>query len=112
VAVTHQEIDARTLAMHRLVAEKIRRDPRLLDVARANLARWRLEPHPGDRGHLEEWERAMGAGLESALALAVEDSERAAALRQSSPFAGVLTARERHAFLRSWRAARVGHEAR
>ncbi len=32
---THQEIDARSLAMHRLVAERIRRDPAL--IARAKV---------------------------------------------------------------------------
>lgn len=38
---THQEIDARSLAMHRLVVEKIRRDPALLARAESTLSRWR-----------------------------------------------------------------------
>lgn len=100
----HQEIDARSLALHRLVAEKIRCDPALFEIAKTNLARWRKTATPSDRQYLDEWERLLQAGVEAALAVATEDSERAAALRQSSPFAGVLTPSERHTFLRAWRA--------
>ena len=45
----------------------------------------------------------MNQGIEACLAVAVEDSQRAAALRQSSPFSGVLSNRERFAFLKAWR---------
>lgn len=37
----HRLLDARSLAMHALIAEKIRSDPRLIGLARANLDRWR-----------------------------------------------------------------------
>jgi hypothetical protein len=50
----------------------------------------------------------MNQGVEACLSLAVEDSQRAAALRQSSPFSGVLSNRERFAFLKQWRS---DHEA-
>lgn len=98
----HHEIEARSLALHRLVAEKVRQDPMLFEIARTNLARWRAHATPGDSYYLAEWERLFGAGIEAALAVATEDSERAAALRQSSPFAGVLTTSERRAFLKAW----------
>jgi hypothetical protein len=45
----------------------------------------------------------MNLGVDACLAVAVEDSQRAAALRQSSPFSGVLSNRERFAFLKAWR---------
>jgi hypothetical protein len=102
---THQEIDARSLAMHRVVAEKIRRDPSLFDKAKATLARWRASGSSPSDPYLDEWERLMERGMDGCLAIAVEDSERANALRQCSPFAGVLTSRERFAFLRAWKAA-------
>lgn len=100
---SHQEIDARSLELHRVVAAKVRRDPALLDRVRRTLERWR---DPGDRSrsepYLAEWDRLLALGLEPVLAAAVEESERAAALRQCSPFAGVLTAAERFAFLKAW----------
>jgi hypothetical protein len=100
---THQEIDRRSLALHRLVAERVRRDPALFEKARQTLARWRQTVCVASQPYLEEWERLMNQGVDACLSVAVEDSERAAALRQSSPFSGVLTNRERFAFLRQWR---------
>jgi hypothetical protein len=101
--MTHQEIDARSLALHRLVAEKIRRDPTLLRIAQANVARWRARATPNDVQYLTEWERLIEAGVDAALAVATEHSEKASALRQSSPFAGILSTSERSAFLKAWR---------
>lgn len=100
---THQEVDARSLALHRLVAAKIRRDPALFDRAKAALARWRTTVCASSQPDLEEWERLMSQGVENCLAVAVEDSERAAALRQSSPLSFLLTHQERFAFLKDWK---------
>ena len=36
----HRRIDARSLAMHRAIAEKVRADPSLLAIAYRNLDRW------------------------------------------------------------------------
>ena len=105
---THQEIDERSLAMHRLVAERVAQDPRLFAKAQGTLARWRESVCVSSQPYLEDWERLMKRGVEACLAAAVEDSPRAAALRQSSPFSGVLSNKERFAFLRDWR---WSHEA-
>ncbi len=99
---THQEIDERTLAMHRLVAEKIRQTPALFDKAKATLARWRTTVSVSSQPYLLEWELLMNQGVETCLAVAVEESERAKALRQSSPFAGLLTHQDRFTFLKTW----------
>ena len=100
---THQEIDRRSVALHRLVAERVRRDPSLFEKARVTLARWRETVCISSQPYLNEWEQLMNQGVEACLSVAVEDSERATALRQSSPFSGVLTNRERFAFLKQWR---------
>jgi hypothetical protein len=107
--MTHQEIDARSLALHRLVADKLRRDPALLRIAKDNLVRWRERATPNDLVYLREWERILEAGLDPALAVATEDSEHASALRQSSPFAGVLSPSERAAFLKDWKLGHAAH---
>ena len=100
---THQDIDTRSLAMHRLIADKIRRDPRQLEKVRHTLAHWRKTVCASSQPYLESWERLMSQGVETCLAAAVEDSEHAAALRQCSPFCGVLSNQERFAFLKAWK---------
>lgn len=99
---THQELDRRSLAMHRLIAAKIRARPDLFDIARDNVNRWMAlsgEPIPL---YLHEWNAILRKGIEHALAVASDASEDAARLRQSTPFAGVLESRERWEFLRTW----------
>jgi hypothetical protein len=102
---SHQEIDTRSLELHRLIAAKVRREPELLDRVRLTLQRWR-DPGKPSRAepYLAEWEQLMAQGLEPVLAAAIEESERAAALRQCSPFAGILSSAERFAFLKAWAA--------
>jgi hypothetical protein len=98
---THQEIDQRSLALHRLVAAKVRGDFSLLEKAEQILQRWRTFVSPRTFVYLDEWQRLIDQGPEACLAVAVEDSERAAALRQSSPLACLLTPKERFEFLKS-----------
>lgn len=44
----------------------------------------------------------MNQGMAACFAVSVEDSERAKALRLSSPFAGILNDQERFTFLKTW----------
>jgi len=90
--------------MHRLIAERLRRDPALLARVRATLLRWSPQVSERTRPALAQWLAAVERGLDATLALATEDSERGATLRQSSPFVGILTPRERFQFLREWKA--------
>lgn len=99
---THQEIDERSLALHRLVAEKIARDPTLLARVRRTLDRWRVQVGAESQPYLQEWARVMDAGVGECLRTAVDPSPRGDALRQNSPFGAVLTNEERFAFLKKW----------
>jgi hypothetical protein len=99
---TPSELRARSLAMHQLVVAKIRQDPTLFLKARATLSRWRQTVCLSSQPYLMEWERLMEQGIDVTLAKALEDSEHAADLRKSSPFADILTSQERFAFLRNW----------
>ena len=96
----HMRLDERSLALHRLVARKLLADPELLDKARTNLHRWQVS-----QGHrslaLAEWERILGSPVDHVARFLVERSERAARLRQSSPFTGILTEAERLAVYES-----------
>jgi len=100
----HEMLDQRSLAMHKLIAEKIRERPELFDHPKKTLARWRVIVDQASQPYLEVWQELFDQGVEAALAVATEDSERATALRQSSPFCGVLTEEERINFLREWKA--------
>jgi hypothetical protein len=97
----HRRLDERSLALHQLVAQKIQVSPTLLDKARDNLRRWQqanASPSPA----LAEWAHIMCGPVDQVVALLVERSERAARLRQSSPFCGILTRAERRAIYESY----------
>lgn len=103
----HVRVDERSLAMHRLVAGKVREDPALLDTARENRRRWRkTEGHPSLT--LAEWADILSGPAAQVARFLVERSERATRLRQSSPFAGILTEAERQTIYGSY-SARTYH---
>lgn len=106
---THLQIDELNLALGRAIAEKLRAQPELFDtVVRPRLRRWRQAVESGDaasRHYLEQWEGLAAAGIRACIMRVCEQSEEAIALRQASPFAGVLTSLERMAVIRSCRAA-------
>lgn len=80
--------------MHRAIAEKLRAQPELIEVARENLRRWMAEPGRS-QPYFEEWLRILSRPFSDVLAAIEDDSERMTALRQCTPFAGVLTPKER-----------------
>lgn len=95
---SHTWIDRRSRALHEAVAARIEARPELLDVARANLARWIAHARVPA---LAEWQRLLDElPLPDLLSLLRADDETAARLRQSSPFAGILTPEERREIFR------------
>ena len=96
----HEWIDRRSLALHDAVAAKLEAQPELLDLARANLQRWlRLNPAPA----LHEWAHLLDSlSVPALVGLLRSVDERSTRLRQSSPFAGCLTAQERQAILNDY----------
>lgn len=97
-ALKHRIIEARSLAMHCLIAQKIERDPALLERVRRTLGAWR-ERYGNDGGGvplaLDEWQHILRAPWPVIAALMTDPGERATRLRQSTPFAGLLTSEER-----------------
>lgn len=104
ISSSHQLLDRRSLEMHRLIAAKIRAEPELFDIASRNIERW-SNTSARSQAYLNEWSRILSRGMAAALAFATEDSEHATELRQSTPFAGVLSAQERWEFLKKWKEA-------
>ena len=101
----HTILEARSLALHCLIARKVSRDPRLLDIARRNLAAWKRSHRRGERPRfIGEWERLLRRPWPEIVGLITSTSETAARLRQSSPFAGVLDPAERKRVYEAFRA--------
>lgn len=92
----HARIDRRSLAMHRAVAEKLRKDPRLLEKARSNIRRWRRQGV--DVRAFKEWEAILDKGIDEAVRIMCGESEESDRLRHSTPFTGILSPKERRVF--------------
>jgi hypothetical protein len=91
----HQRLDARSLAIHSLVARKLMADPGLVARARENLQRWKRNSPSPLPSYFAEWERIVRRPLAEVAGFLVTMSEEATRLRQSSPFSPLLTREER-----------------
>jgi hypothetical protein len=97
-ALQHRIVEARSLAMHCLIAQKIERDPALLKRVRQTIETWRARYASDGDGvprALDEWQLILREPWPVIAALMTDTGERGTRLRQSTPFAGVLTAEER-----------------
>ncbi|MBY0504839.1 MAG: hypothetical protein K2X03_13075 [Bryobacteraceae bacterium] len=90
----HARIDARSLAMHRAIAAKLIADPALLAIAYDNIERWSATASHA-QPYLDAWGELLDRPIAELAALIQEDSEHMRSMRQNSPFAGVLSPRER-----------------
>ncbi len=87
--------DRRSLALHRVIAARLRSDPvRVLAQARRNLGRM-LGESPAPTQSLREWHVLLDRPLELLLPLLTDPDPWARELRHVTPFAGVLSASER-----------------
>jgi hypothetical protein len=95
----HRLGQQRSLAYHRVIADRLRCDPAILEKARARVGDWihrsRTPPF-----YAPQWREVLSRDIEAITAFLVDDDELARELRRSSPFAGALTADERW---RIWR---------
>ena len=93
---THQEVDNRSLALARAVASVIDADPERagLERAKRTCARW-LENPDLDNPYLRRWSAILENDWPAVKAVLLDPSEDGTAMRQCSPFAGVLPPRER-----------------
>jgi hypothetical protein len=92
----HERLDRRSLAMHRAIAEKLRARPELIEIAIDNLDRWSAIASRSQR-YWDTWREILGRPLPEVLDIIQRDDERMTALRQATPFAGILDPAERWA---------------
>ena len=91
----HRLLDARSLAMHTVIAEKIERDPALIAVAHRNLQRWQQRWGQRRPAWATAWLAILERSWPEVAAVMTDPGESSTRLRQSSPFAGVLSMEER-----------------
>jgi hypothetical protein len=95
----HRLIDERSLALGQAIAERLRSDPGLVALARANLERWSKTCSPRSKSTLQEWLDVLDGPPDGVIALLTGEDERAVRLRQSNPFAGALPQKVRNEIL-------------
>lgn len=93
----HRTAELQALAYHRLIARRL--DRPIVNDARRRLRRWRKDGRIHPRW-ADEWESILALPLPRIAKLISADTEQARELRQTSPFAGVLTEQERRRLLR------------
>ena len=91
----HQRLDARSLAMHCLVARKLLANPALIARASSTLARWRAQAADPVPSYFLEWAHILKGSPGEIAAFLASMREDATRLRQSSPFSNLLTPEER-----------------
>ena len=100
----HRIPDARSLAMHCKIVQKISRDPLLIDKAKANLSRWSAKIDGPKPRYLKEWQEILDKPWLTIAEMMTSMSEDATRLRSSSPFAGILSEEEREQIYAAFRA--------
>jgi hypothetical protein len=100
----HPILDARSLAMHCKIARKIDANRALLEIPKRNLKRWRKAKSGPLPMYMDEWQQILDKPWHYIAALITSFSDEAVRLRQSSPFAGVLTPKERKQVYDAFRA--------
>lgn len=98
---SHQWIDEVDLKMCRRIATKVRRDPSLMRIPKGNLRRWKVK-----LGHwpvaLREWDKIIRTNsLPQVLEILTQDNDEGQRLRQSDPFVGILSEKERRSFFKT-----------
>ena len=104
----HFVIDQVNAAQDRLIAARLRRDPKVLRLARSNLRRWAVRDGRKVRAVFQEWHAVLHRLNAREIAdFLCSDTPMARRLRQSSPFAGVLTDLERRSIRRRYEKTRA-----
>lgn len=99
----HRLGELRSLAYHQEIAGRVARGEVDLGRARARIREWRERRLAGAR-YLDAWEALLAGPVAVLCEAIVRDDEEMRALRQSTPFSGVLRPAERLAIWRRVRA--------
>ena len=96
----HRRAELRSLAYHREIAARIAEEPAILERARTRV-KWCHRTGQVHPRYARLWEELLARSLEDIKEALVAETETMLAARQSTPFAGALSARERWRLWRS-----------
>lgn len=96
-ASDHERLDARSHALHAVIAGKLLANPALIaSKVLPTVARFKqVHAGGGSLGLLAAWERAARRGASELARLCIDPTEQGKQLRQASPLSGILLASER-----------------
>jgi len=103
----HQIGEERSLRLHAEVARILAREPAALEGARERVRGWLRDGSVHPR-YAERWAQLLAGPLEDLTRVLADRGEEARALRQVTPFAGLVDPRTRW---RIWREVREGSPA-
>lgn len=85
------------LELHRRIAEKLRQNPALLEIARLNMTRWLSTDRSWSyRQAMGEWQEMIETlSLEDLIAEMLREDDEGQRIRSNSPFGGILSKAER-----------------
>lgn len=89
----HMRLEERSIALHEEISRRLSARPELLEIAKENIARW-IE-RDGEIPPWGEWKEILSRPVLEIIEVLRSRDEKARHLRQSSPFCGLLTPRER-----------------
>lgn len=101
----HEIADRRSLVLHERVAERLVEDPSVRQRALARVEGWRRSGAVA-KDYIEAWLKLLSSPLPEIVGTLRSRDEEATRLRQVSPFAGVLSPKERWELLRREKAER------
>lgn len=98
----HRRNELRSICLHEAVAAHLRADPSLLDRVWQTIERDRATGDSGARRYADRWAELIRScsNIEELADRIVEDSAEMRALRQNTPFRGILGREERNAIMR------------
>lgn len=99
--IGHRTAELRSIAFHRLVAERL--DDERLELARHRVEGWLSAGGPVPEPAALRWRELLSRPAAEIAHALVEDSEEMRDLRQNTPFAGALAPRERWRIIREVR---------
>ena len=105
---SHEWIDQRSLALDRAIAQKLLRQPELLQCAKKTLQNWIKQRQPEVPPVMLEWQEILDSWpLEKILGFLKSSEQEPTRLRQSSPFCGILTQNERAEIFQKYESLRA-----
>jgi hypothetical protein len=90
----HATAERRSLIYHTVIADRLERDSRILQQARERAEGWIRDRSVAEH-YAVGWREILNRSPAEVRAFLVDPSESARAFRQVSPFAGVLSPKER-----------------